>query len=179
MLLGEQKFPPITLYVETVIGWFEASGGESHQQHRMELIRLSSRSINTDIRILLCLRSKKTQKSFPVINSFSDLKINALDTVLVARPHAKTRINSQLLISAHAGVKCTESFCSRTTAIWKTNLGVVLQDPCCITFDWLDLESHSFFLSSDPIATLNLARLRLQTSDIPATQIHQTSDYTL
>lgn len=72
-----------------------------------------------------------------------------------------------------------QSFCSRTPAIWKTNLTVVLQDPCCITFDWLDLESHSFFLSSDPIAALNLARLHLPTSDIPVAQIHQTSDYTL
>lgn len=119
------------------------------------------------------------QESFLWINSFSNLKINALDSVLLARPHAKAKINPQLLIPPHAGVKYMESFCSRTPAIQETNLTVVLQDPGCITFDWLDLESHSFFLSSDPIATLNLARLCLPTSDIPVAQIHQASDYTL
>lgn len=46
---------------------FEASGAESHQQHRIELIRLPSRSINTDIRILLCLRSAPTPKKTRVI----------------------------------------------------------------------------------------------------------------
>ncbi len=94
MLLGEQK---ITLYVEIAIVWFEASGAESHQKHRIELIRLPSRSINTDIRILLCLRSAPTPKKRRVI-PLNKFILRPPDKRSRQRPHAEAKINSRLLV---------------------------------------------------------------------------------